>query len=59
MRGCRPGKTEGVFAGIHCGLFLAENDTDGRGSFVAVERSMSDKLLEDGGTDGTGLDRFF
>ena len=45
MRGRRPGKTGGVFAGIHRGFFLAENDADGRGSFAAVERSMSDRLL--------------
>jgi len=46
MRGRRPGKTGGVFAGIHCGFFRAEHDADGRGSFAAVERSMSDRLLE-------------
>ena len=45
MRGRRPGKTGGVFAGIHGGFFLAENDADGRGSFAAVERSMPDRLL--------------
>ena len=27
------------------GFFRAENDADGRGSFAAVERSMSDRLL--------------
>ena len=27
-------------------FFLAENDADGCGSFTAVERSMSDRLLE-------------
>ena len=27
-------------------IFLAENDADGRGSFAAVERSMTDRLLE-------------
>jgi hypothetical protein len=48
MRGRRPGKTGGVFAGIHRGFFRAENDADGRGSLAAVERSMSDRLL--GGT---------
>jgi len=26
-------------------IFLAETDADGRGSFAAVERSMSDRLL--------------
>ena len=26
-------------------IFRAENDADGRGSFAAVERSMSDRLL--------------
>ena len=45
MRGRRPGKTGGVFAGIHRGFFRAENDADGRGSFAAVEQSMSDRLL--------------
>ena len=45
MRGRRPGKTGGVLAGIHRGLFRAEHDADGRGSFAAVERSMSDMLL--------------
>jgi hypothetical protein len=41
MRGRRPGKTGGVFAGIHWGLFRAEHDADGRGSFAVVERSRS------------------
>jgi len=36
MRGRRPGKTGGVFAGIHWGFFRAENDADGHWSFVAV-----------------------
>jgi hypothetical protein len=45
MRGRRPGKTGGVFAGIHGGFFRAEHDADGRGSYAAVERSMSDRLL--------------
>jgi hypothetical protein len=45
MRGRRPGKTGGVFAGIHGGFFRAEHDADGRRSFAAVERSMSDRLL--------------
>jgi len=45
MRGRRPGKTGGVFAGIHGGFFRAEHDADGRGTFAAVERSMSDRLL--------------
>ncbi len=44
MRGLRPGKTGGVFAGIHGGFFRGENDADGRGSFAVVERSMSDRL---------------
>jgi hypothetical protein len=44
MRGRRPGKTGGVFAGIHRGFFRAENDADGRGSFAAVEPSMPDRL---------------
>jgi hypothetical protein len=47
MRGHRPGKTGGVFAGIHRGFFRGENDADGRRSFAAVERSMSDRLLEE------------
>jgi hypothetical protein len=38
-------KTGGVLAGIHRGLFRAEHDADGRRSFAAVERSMSDRLL--------------
>ncbi len=45
MRGRRPGKTGGVIAGIHRGYFRAEHDADGRGSFGAVEQSMSDRLL--------------
>ena len=28
-------------------IFRAEHDADGRGSFAVVERSMSDRLLED------------
>jgi len=34
--GRRPGKTGGVFGGIHWGFFLAEHDADGRGSFAPV-----------------------
>jgi hypothetical protein len=45
MRGRRPGKTGGVFVGIHGGFFRAQSAADGRGSFVGVERSMSDRLL--------------
>jgi hypothetical protein len=45
MRGRRPEKTGGVFAGIHRGFFQAENDADGCGSFGAVEGSMLDRLL--------------
>ena len=45
MRDRRPEKTGGVFAGIHRGFFWAENNADGCGSFAAVERSMSDRLL--------------
>ena len=45
MQGRKPGKTGGVFAGLHLGFFRAENDADGRGSFAAVERSLSDRLL--------------
>jgi len=45
MRGRRPGKTGGVFTVIPQGFFRAEHDADGRGSFAAVERSMSDRLL--------------
>ena len=37
-----------MFAGIHCGFFLTENDADGCGSFTTVERSMSDRLLKKG-----------
>jgi hypothetical protein len=44
MRGRRPGKTGGVFAGIQRGFFRGENDADGRRSFAAVERSLSDRL---------------
>jgi len=36
LAGCRPGKIGGVFAGIPWGLFRAEYDRDGRGSFAAV-----------------------
>jgi len=36
MRGRRPGKTGGVFAGIRWGFFRAEHDADGRGSLAAV-----------------------
>ena len=46
MRGRRPGKTGGVFAGIRRGFFLAENDADGRESFPAVEKSMLNRLQE-------------
>ena len=46
MRDRRPGKTGGVFVGIRRGFFRAENNADGRRSFAAVERSMSDRLLE-------------
>ncbi len=45
MRGPRPGKTGGVFAAIHRGFFRAEHEADGRRSFVAVERSMLNRLL--------------
>ena len=45
MSGARPGTTGGVFAGIRCGFIRAEHDTDGHGSFAAVELSMSDRLL--------------
>ena len=45
MRGRRPRKTGGVFAGMHRGVFRAENDADRRESFAAVERPMSDRLL--------------
>jgi hypothetical protein len=45
MRGRRPEKTGGVFAGIHSGFFRAENDADGRRSFAAVVRPMPDRLL--------------
>jgi hypothetical protein len=45
MRDRRPGTTGGVFAGIYRGLFRAEDDADGRESFVAVEQPMSDRFL--------------
>ena len=45
MRGRRPGKTGGVFAGIHGEFFLADHDADGHGLFAAVERSITDRLL--------------
>jgi hypothetical protein len=45
MRGRRSGKTGDVFAGIHEGFFLAENDAADCGSFAAVESSRSDRLL--------------
>jgi hypothetical protein len=45
MRGRRPGKTGGVSAAIHRGFFRAEHDPDGHRSFVAVERSMVDRLI--------------
>jgi hypothetical protein len=46
MQGRRSGKTGGVFAGIQWGLFRAEKDADGRGSFAAVGMSKSDRLLQ-------------
>jgi len=45
MLGRRSGKTGGVFAGIYWGLFRAEKDADGRGSFAAVGMSKLDRLL--------------
>ena len=45
MRGRRPRKTGGEFDEIHEGFFRAENDAAGCGSFAAVERSRSDRLL--------------
>jgi len=39
-------KTVDVLVGIHRGLFLAEHHADGCGSFAAVERSLSDRLLD-------------
>ena len=45
MRDRRPGKTGGVFVGMHGGFFRAGNDEAGRGSFAAVERSVSEGLL--------------
>jgi hypothetical protein len=41
----RPGKPEVYSLEYIRGFFLAENDADGRGSFAAVERSLSDRLL--------------
>jgi hypothetical protein len=56
MRVRKPGKTGGVFAAIHRGFFRAEPDADGRGSFAAVERAMSDRLLRSEiYTEGGGL----
>ena len=45
VRGRKPRKTGGVFAGIRGGFFRAENDTAGCGSFAAVEGATSDRLL--------------
>jgi hypothetical protein len=46
MQGRRPRKTGDVFAGIqYIENFLAEHDAAGRGSFAAVERSLSGMLL--------------
>ena len=45
MRGHRRRKTGSVFAGIRCGVFFAGNNADAGASFVAVERSLSDRLL--------------
>jgi len=36
MRDLRQGKIWGLFAGIHRGLFRAESEADGCGSFAAV-----------------------
>jgi len=43
MRGRRPG-VDPHFT-LHGSWKRAEHDADGRGSFVAVERSLSDRLL--------------
>jgi hypothetical protein len=40
-----PEKPEVYSLGYSEDFFGAENDADGRGSFAAVERSMSDRLL--------------
>jgi hypothetical protein len=45
IRGRRLGRPGSVFAGIRWGLFRAENDVVGRGSFAVVERPLSDRLL--------------
>ena len=56
MRGRKPGKTGGVFVVVHRGFFRAEHDADGRGSFAAVERSISDRLIRSEiYTEGGGL----
>jgi len=34
-----------VFDGVYWGVFLTEHEADRRGSFTAVERSMSDRFL--------------
>jgi len=43
MRGCRP-EADTRFT-VHGSWERAEHDADGHGSFAAVERSVSDRLL--------------
>lgn len=45
MRGGGRGKTGGVLSGIHELFVWTETDADRRGSFAAVEGSVSDRLL--------------
>ena len=45
MRGRRPGKNRRRIRWNTLRIFRVENDADGHGSFAAVERSMSDRLL--------------
>ena len=45
MRAAGPEKPEVYSLEYIEDFFLAEHDADGRGSFAAVERSMSDRLL--------------
>ena len=60
MRGRRPERPDPRFT-FHASRFTdscewTENDADGRGSFAAVERSMSDRLLDSGGPVGAKVE---
>ena len=48
LRGRRPQKTGGVFAGIRRGFFGTENNVNAWPSFATVEWSMWDRLLRRG-----------